>query len=322
MHMFPVNRKVLVMELREKKRKCLIWGNGNVYFSYFPHLQYEITKGNIELQAIISKEQEVRIQDGIPVIRPEAIAKQNFDYIIVLAGNYEQIRQEAIAIGVEPEKIISGEIIGRAGFDFYDYIMQIENKLTIISDDCWAVNIYNHYKLQWATPFSMTFIDAENYLRLLGDFEWYMNQPLLCLQDYDEERNLFPIGILEGGDKGKAVQICFIHEPNFESAKNNWNRRKKRINPDNMWVKMIINNDEEAELFEKLPFKHKIGFYHKQTNFKSIIYVPRYKYINRKRCGGVIGYNFRTYVMSSGGIEKDINLLALFAGKDNYKRAE
>lgn len=59
------------------------------------------------------------------------------------------------------------------------------------------------------------------------------------------------------------VEIVFLHYHSFDEAKEKWNRRKVRVNYDNLLVKFNDQNgfkEEDYYEFTKLPFKHKIFF--------------------------------------------------------------
>ena len=83
--------------------------------------------------------------------------------------------------------------------------------------------------------------------------------------DFDENRGKeFPICRL--GD----VEICCNHYDSFEEAKRSWDERKKRINYDNILVKMQIDTMEESEEFEKIPYR-KLGFSLVPSNHEAVI---------------------------------------------------
>lgn len=78
-------------------------------------------------------------RDGVPIIVKEEINTVKFDYLIIASSRfYNEIRAEAIELGVEPRKIINGKIFQIPLFDFLLYSELIKNPVTILSDDCWG----------------------------------------------------------------------------------------------------------------------------------------------------------------------------------------
>lgn len=66
-----------------------------------------------------------------------------------------------------------------------------------------------------------------------------MEQPLYTERDGDPRNNLYPIGRL--GDHNHSVEVLFVHESDFHSAAEKWNRRRKRINKERIFVKFGFN---------------------------------------------------------------------------------
>ena len=143
---------------------------------------------------------------------------------------------------------------------------------TIISNDCIAGGIYQKLGLKYTTPTIGTFFFAEDYIKFLENFEYYLKQtPTFIKKSRHAEadslypqliqarkNNPYPIGLL-----GNNVEIHFLHYLNKIEALNKWQQRVKRINIENLF---IIYSDkyrfreEYLDRFEKLPFKHKIFF--------------------------------------------------------------
>ena len=80
-------------------------------------------------------------------------------------------------------------------------------------------------------PSSSSFlsISSKDYIEMLSDFKYYMEQPLEKVCDRGIGSN--PIGSLGGG-----VNINFVHYRNFEMAKDSWDKRVARINYNNLFV--------------------------------------------------------------------------------------
>ena len=77
-----------------------------------------------------------------------------------------------------------------------------------------------------------------------------------------------PIGKLDD------IEVIFLHYDTFENAVDSWNRRKKRICADNLYVKMSEMNDCTPEIikqFDALPYRHKFILVTQDYGIKSQI---------------------------------------------------
>ena len=149
----------------------------------------------------------------------------------------------------------------------------LRNKdFTIISNDCMVGGIYRKLGLKDTTPTIGLFFFAEDYIKFLENFEYYLKQTptfskisrhveadsLFPQLTQARKKNHYPIGLL-----GNDVEIHFLHYLNETQAMNKWQQRVKRINFENLF---IIYSDkyrfreEYFDRFEKLPFEHKIFF--------------------------------------------------------------
>ena len=137
---------------------------------------------------------------------------------------------------------------------------------TIISNNCWGGFVYRRYNLPYKTPFLGLFIPAPCYIEMLEKFDYYMSLPLKFI-NLDESQYygkiikngiVYPIGLL-----GDSVEVHFLHYSSKEEAIYKWEKRKKRIDKNNMLVKfseMDCCTPELIECFDKLPFENKICF--------------------------------------------------------------
>lgn len=121
--------------------KCIIWGIGNDYERIINQLQFETLKGNIKVEALIARPQDIveNTLDGFRIINKEDVRYIKFDYIIITSSLfYKEICKEAMELGINEEQIINGSVMNIPLFDFKRYIQLIENRITILSDDCWG----------------------------------------------------------------------------------------------------------------------------------------------------------------------------------------
>lgn len=121
--------------------KVVIWGMGEDYEALLNQVNFEIYKGNLEVIAVVCRKEDryCTRRDGFAVVAKEDIRHLNFEYIIVASGRfYQEIKAEAVEMGIGEEKIINGSVFRRPLFDFVNYKKLLKNPVTILSDDCWG----------------------------------------------------------------------------------------------------------------------------------------------------------------------------------------
>lgn len=150
---------------------------------------------------------------------------------------------------------------------------------TIISNNCWGGMIYDSYNLPKLSPTVGLFFMAKDYIKFVSNLKCYLEMSLEFI-DFSESKYRdseffkdiqidYPIGRL--GD----VELFFMHYHSKEEALEKWNRRKKRVNYDNLIVKFNDSNlctEEELTLFDRLPIQKKCCFTVKEyPALKSVI---------------------------------------------------
>lgn len=177
-----------------------------------------------------------------------------------------------LKVNLKVKEIING---------LYNYLMRARlknNNFSIISNNCWGGRVYQDLGLPYATPFVGLFLFAPDYIKLLRGLKYY-----LCLElnfdnysKYIDCNNIgYPIGFL--GD----IEIHFMHYSTEKEAKEKWERRLKRINWDNLFVKF---NDRDGctkyilEEFDQLPIANKVSFTaHNHDNLKHSVWFKEYQ---------------------------------------------
>lgn len=143
---------------------------------------------------------------------------------------------------------------------------------TIISSNCNGEFWYYDMKLKFFSPTINLSFDMNDYVKMLENLQWYMEQPIL---PHEDNRFEYPTGML--GD----IEIRFNHYKSFEEAVAKWEERKKRINWDNLFVLGIDGDDctyESMQRFDRLPYKNKVIFTHiPYPEIKSAYYIPGFE---------------------------------------------
>lgn len=178
------------------------------------------------------------------------------------------------------------------------YLNQKRNKLknkslSIISSNCNGGVVCSDLDLPFNSPFVNLFIKAEDYIKILRDLKGYMKSELQFVKEEDPiYGNVnYPTAYL------KDAKIYFMHYKSDEEALTAWNRRKERINWDNLYVIFTDRSgctQADLEAFDKLPYKHKVVFTHiPHPEIESSFYIRGYE--NEKKVGILSEYQNEKY---------------------------
>lgn len=121
----------------------------------------------------------------------------------------------------------------------------------------------------------------------------------------------WPVGRL--GD----VLVHFRHSKTFEEGFADWERRKRRINYDNIMAVMYTEKLEVAQRFDKLPYEKKTVFLPFGSSIKSVHFLKIMK--NRELSNIQI---WDVVNKMAEGYLKDYDVLDFLLGHDNHKRIE
>lgn len=143
-----------------------------------------------------------------------------------------------------------------------------DKQVSIISQNCIGGVFYHDMEKQFLSPTINLYFGCPDFVRFVLELENYIRLELQM--QWEEE---YPVGML--GD----VKIHFMHYQTCTEAKEAWERRKARINWDNILVLSTDMEDfsqETFELWKQIPYQ-KVLFAAKQWADESCIYFPQYK---------------------------------------------
>lgn len=308
-------------------KDCLIWGFGKDYELIVNQIQYEIFKKNINILGIVcrSTDKYCIYYDNFKLISRNEINEYNFDYIIIANKlSFNTIKEEALSLNIPAEKIIHSEVFELPFFDFSKYIQLIENPLTIISDDCWGGYIYHSLHLRFSSPFINIRIEDDSYSKLISNLNFYLQQPLIMEQEGDIKKSLFPIGSL--GQNEQKVYLNFVHSLTFEDAKIQWERRIKRINYDNIFIKWGLDVSKDATLtyltiFDSITTKKILFYPDNESNNPLIHYTHQHEWTIKKASRIVFSYfRYKDFIRQPENYLKSINILNLLIDNKDFSR--
>ena len=154
---------------------------------------------------------------------------------------------------------------------------------TIISQNCIGTFMYHDLNLPFLSPTVNLFMCADDFIRFAENLEYYLNIDGSHMVFNSEAKEKYPVGVLDD------ITIHFVHYSSCQSALEAWNRRRRRINRDNMFFIMTDRDGCNAEImqrFFKLPYPKKF-FSAKEIKHPDVVYMPCFKdqaYIGGGNC--------------------------------------
>lgn len=140
-------------------------------------------------------------------------------------------------------------------------------------------------------------MEKEDFILAMENFDEFINGDII--EDKDSKSS-YPIGLGIHGER-----IHFVHYESFESAIKSWNKRKVRIDKNNMAIlitkyfddiKEDKNDDEIIRRFDNLPFKNKLIFADESISGPNIISLKGYSSVryskNIYRTSNVFGKRY------------------------------
>lgn len=155
---------------------------------------------------------------------------------------------------------------------------------SIISNNCWGGVVYEYLALQKKSPTIGCYFFADDYMRFISNLRYYLSQEIEIIDATKSKHSKalqekyemdIPVGKIDD------VEVMFLHYKNKNIAKDKWERRRKRVNFDNIIVKFSDMNECTEEMlrkfdeqeFENIKNVKKIMFIKKPNNdYKNAIY--------------------------------------------------
>ena len=124
------------------------------------------------------------------------------------------------------------------------------DRITLLCNTCLGGVILSDLHMRFNSPFINLWMYPKDFLKVCGDLTSYMEQPLVFIED----RREYPVALL--GD----VKIYFRHYHSRDEAAEAWERRKKRMSPDHLFILFSERNGctyEDLKAFDALPYARK-----------------------------------------------------------------
>lgn len=242
----------------KNKIKLLLWGIGRDYNRRLNLLKFEESQGNIDIVGISDNDMpDLWEIDGWKVYKTSELHALDIDFCMVMSDKYfSEIFNSLSAYGIEDEQILSSKILDIPYFNWDKYLKIQKNNLSIICNNCVGGILYNTLGLKCQSPCKNLSIPDDSFLKLVQNLERYMSlEPKFERWQRDpHSREMFPVIALDD------IEIWCNHDQIFCEAREKWNRRKKRINYQNIMLMMYTENDEVGRKFLELTGHRKILF--------------------------------------------------------------
>ena len=172
---------------------------------------------------------------------------------------------------------------------------QLRNRnVTIISENCWGGILCQYLGIGYNSPFVGLLVPAPDYIKVLrslreyveGDFRFIPRSESRYEKELRYFKQDFPIAELTPKGGGESVEIHFLHYKSPEEAVEKWRRRAKRINYQNIIVKLAERNEctpKEIAEFEELNYPSKICFTAKEYPYSSTRVLNALDFVKRGR---------------------------------------
>lgn len=155
------------------------------------------------------------------------------------------------------------------------------NNFSIITSNCNGSIMYHDLDMPYLTPTVNLTIGMNDFVKMAENLKWYMEQKMVELGEYE-----YPAGLL--GD----IRINFVHYKSFEEALEKWERRRKRINWDSLFLVGTARGDctyETIKNFDQLPYENKVIFTNiEYPEFQSAYYIKGFE--DQEEIGVLVDY--------------------------------
>lgn len=199
----------------------------------------------------------------------------HYDILLVVGAKNKSIgmskvTQDARKLNLPEEKLLGDWIVSIPGFTLKKYRELQRSCLSIFSVNCFCGFISNQLGLPFRSPIVNLFFSNQDFKKFLCNPHSYLEKTLTYYGQKFNAMKTFQFPVATCGD----IFLNLMHYKTFEEANNAWERRKTRINWNNIFVVMWSTSPEELKQFEELPYDKKACF----VPFKSD--VPSAWYIN------------------------------------------
>ena len=232
--------------------KVVLWGLGLDYQKMKEQIRKLCECGDLEVAGVTATTPPTQKEiDGWRVVSPIDLETLHIDKILICSFRYyREIRDYALTLpGIRPDMPVPGWMVLNK-VDPDEYRSLSEQKISILSNNCWGGVISKTLCLENRSPLKNCWLSDEDYLKILQDPEHYLlkSDPVFeqWLPDITDHKTLFPQLLLDD------VRIYCVHDTDPDIAIGNWMRRREKLDLDNLFVMFVPTRPESEILFSRM----------------------------------------------------------------------
>lgn len=133
--------------------------------------------------------------------------------------------------------------------------LRLRNRMpTILANNCIGTIIYHDLGLPFLSPTINLTISHRDFMKFLNHLPEYLESDVYPLE---VKGAYYPVGEIRYGEE--SVRLNFVHYASFEESRSKWNARKKRVDPENLFILELKERAEPEmiEEFSRLPYPNK-----------------------------------------------------------------
>lgn len=239
---------------------CLICCNGisQVTKDRLGIVKYYEKCGEYSITGIASYDTIYSNVFGYEFVNYNELKSDGYDVVIILEADItlRNIRNRLLTHGFSDKLIIPYSAMTFDGFSVEKYAQLITSKVSIFSNNCWGGLLSHSLGLQFNSPFINMFLGENDYIKFLNRPQYYMSLPITLHSTEYSSGTKIEYPIAQCGD----IFLRFNHYASFEEAQSCWEKRKARINWENLFVMFFTEHPDIAHRFAELPYEKKICF--------------------------------------------------------------
>lgn len=154
---------------------------------------------------------------------------------------------------------------------------------SVLCDNCTAGMILHDFAFQFKSPTVNLYFEGYDFFDFAEDMDYYFAKDVVQINE--EEKH--PVGKIFGDETHKDIILHFLHYKSFSEANDCWERRKKRIDKEHLFLMYtFMKNPEDETLYDRaqaLPFEKKVIFINHpmdKENYPSYFYIRNFEMIN------------------------------------------
>lgn len=159
-------------------------------------------------------------------------------------------------------------------FYFHKLRSRLKNQdFSLFSPNCYAGIIYHRLGMEFSSPtINLLFPVKKQYLKFVSNIQYYLQQEPVFIEDPEFDH---PVAMLED------IKLVFNHYDSVEQAASSWNRRKQRVNYENLFIIFDdISDVEYSDLsaFNQIVCRGKVILTAKEyANIPNTVRLSKYK---------------------------------------------